>query len=782
MAVSNQTPRNVSVATAGATVFPYDFKVVDASDLLVTVDGVAKTLNVDYTVDGVGLDAGGNVTFLAALAGGETVMRKRNMAFVRTTDFQSLGDLRSSTLNNDQDAAVLMAQQIAEQQDRALTIPPESTANGTLPMPAALKPLVWNADGTAIENGDTTLTGDLLLRSNLASATGGKGASLVAVQDADGNFAASNVEAALAELAGKKGLGVNSVQAVLRRMADGETIKVVCIGDSITYGQLDAGGVAATPYPARLQALLREFYGNSNITVVNKGVAGSTVQDMLDRFATDVTAEAPDLIVFNGGQNDSRPPAAISVDEYASDVETYLNRCRPRPVIVLGVSPRAFENLGSNVVHFYRRTLAKIAQDRGLPYVDANARFQALYKARAYGRGRLSSDGAHLSLEGYRLLGDVVFCDAFTNDDLYIRPGQFKDVSGQWLFGKTGAYLLAGTNHQDAKSLTMGTDANGGSAKLYLFLDDWDECDLVLHATINCNTTGQQVKVTNISTGGQVTLALSPKLAGGVGWYALDYPIAALRLRPGLNNISLDSVSLSQWAVNGFSVLKRRSVLDRGGYLASYNEASDQNQLADFFGAGYGHGGVNGFDQLRAGPVHLSSGTKIAPICMLGDVNNDTAAPRWRWRATAYPGDVFHFGQQSTNGVDYMPVYSLTLDGTNAVVKCRDATNTQRTCATVALAVLTTGTEVKIDLNSTNTGWGLYVNDTLIYVETVPLSVGLLLGQSAASYPLLVNPPLLRLNGSAYNDVIRGETWRTYSDDKLHTITGAATEKVLTFA
>lgn len=197
MAVTAQTPRNVSTATAGATVFPYGFKITEDADLYVEVDGVAKTLDVDYTVSGAGTDGGGDVTFLVAMVGGETVVRARAMAYARAADYQSLGDLRSSTLNNDQDAPVLMIQQLAEGLGRSLRVrlADGATVDTELPAPDALKPLVWNAAGTALENGDTTLTGDMLLRGELASTATGKGAALVAVLQSATGAAARNVSA-----------------------------------------------------------------------------------------------------------------------------------------------------------------------------------------------------------------------------------------------------------------------------------------------------------------------------------------------------------------------------------------------------------------------------------------------------------------------------------------------------------------------------------------------------------------------------------------------------------
>lgn len=178
MAVTEQTPRNVSTAAPGATVFPYDFKIIASTDMLVEVDAVAKTLGVDYTLSGVGLDIGGNVTFVVPLVGGETVVRKREMPFTRETDYQNLGDLRSPTLNNDQDAPVMMIQQLADDLSRALRLPISSTASAELPELVALMPLVVSADGTSIVIGDTNLTGDMLLRGALQAISTGLGLSL----------------------------------------------------------------------------------------------------------------------------------------------------------------------------------------------------------------------------------------------------------------------------------------------------------------------------------------------------------------------------------------------------------------------------------------------------------------------------------------------------------------------------------------------------------------------------------------------------------------------------
>jgi hypothetical protein len=123
MTVTAQTSSNSSTGNGVTTVFPYTFKIIDDGDIEVRVDGVLKTLSTHYTVSGVGDNAGGNVTMLSAPANGAIVARRRNMALVREVDYQYQGTLPAAVLNPDQDAPVLMAQQLQEQIGRSLRGP-----------------------------------------------------------------------------------------------------------------------------------------------------------------------------------------------------------------------------------------------------------------------------------------------------------------------------------------------------------------------------------------------------------------------------------------------------------------------------------------------------------------------------------------------------------------------------------------------------------------------------------------------------------------------------------
>ncbi|EOZ2967052.1 phage tail fiber protein, partial [Klebsiella michiganensis] len=101
MSVPNQTPYNIYTANGLTTVFAFEFYLISASDIQVTINGSEVTSG--YTVSGVGNTNGGEVTFLTAPANGSTVIFERVTPTYRLTDYQDNGDLLADTVNKDFD-------------------------------------------------------------------------------------------------------------------------------------------------------------------------------------------------------------------------------------------------------------------------------------------------------------------------------------------------------------------------------------------------------------------------------------------------------------------------------------------------------------------------------------------------------------------------------------------------------------------------------------------------------------------------------------------------------
>jgi acyl-CoA thioesterase-1 len=86
-----------------------------------------------------------------------------------------------------------------------------------------------------------------------------------------------------------------------RKLAGTEPLRIVTIGSSSTAG---AGATSpANSYPRQLEVdLLRRFPGH-DIEVINVGVNGQEVADMLARLDRDVLSRKPDLVILQFGAN-----------------------------------------------------------------------------------------------------------------------------------------------------------------------------------------------------------------------------------------------------------------------------------------------------------------------------------------------------------------------------------------------------------------------------------------------------------------------------------------------
>ncbi|HGG8813944.1 phage tail fiber protein [Enterobacter hormaechei] len=101
MSVPNQTPYIIYNANGLTTVFPFEFYIINASDIQVTINGTPVTSG--YSVSGAGNVGGGDVIFITPPANGSVVMLERVVPTYRLTDYQDNGDLLADTVNKDFD-------------------------------------------------------------------------------------------------------------------------------------------------------------------------------------------------------------------------------------------------------------------------------------------------------------------------------------------------------------------------------------------------------------------------------------------------------------------------------------------------------------------------------------------------------------------------------------------------------------------------------------------------------------------------------------------------------
>jgi len=131
--IVDQQPFNEYEGNGVATVYPYEFELLSADDLVVTIDGVVIPAS-DFTLSGVGVQAGGDVTFDTAPADQSVVLIKRDIVLERDTDYQYGGDLLEATLDRDFNRLWMAAQEMRAAINGVMRAPyPEVLAD----MPAA---------------------------------------------------------------------------------------------------------------------------------------------------------------------------------------------------------------------------------------------------------------------------------------------------------------------------------------------------------------------------------------------------------------------------------------------------------------------------------------------------------------------------------------------------------------------------------------------------------------------------------------------------------------------
>lgn len=137
MAVQNQTPVASFTTSGVTTVFPFAFMLLDADDLVVTLDGV--TVSSGFGIAGIGAPAGGSVVFTTAPAPGQLLVLRRNIALQRLNDYQRNGDLLAQVLNLDLDRIWQALQGLRLDATRALKLPEDTLTDQTIDDDAAAR-------------------------------------------------------------------------------------------------------------------------------------------------------------------------------------------------------------------------------------------------------------------------------------------------------------------------------------------------------------------------------------------------------------------------------------------------------------------------------------------------------------------------------------------------------------------------------------------------------------------------------------------------------------------
>lgn len=153
MSVISEVSRVEYTGNGSATTFAYPFRILAKTDLRVLVSDILKTVDIDYTVTGVGEDQG-NVVFTTAPASGAKIVIRRRRPLKQETDLTNAGRFFPEQVEDALDHLAMLAQQVEDAVSRSLKLQETEAPTMGVEIPKvadrALKFLAFDASGKPI--------------------------------------------------------------------------------------------------------------------------------------------------------------------------------------------------------------------------------------------------------------------------------------------------------------------------------------------------------------------------------------------------------------------------------------------------------------------------------------------------------------------------------------------------------------------------------------------------------------------------------------------------------
>jgi lysophospholipase L1-like esterase len=195
---------------------------------------------------------------------------------------------------------------------------------------------------------------------------------------------------------------MNAARAIRER----REVTIVAMGSSST-----AGTGASDPthtYPAVLERELKRRWPEVQVTVINAGVGGEEVGQMVDRFGRDLLPRHPDLVIWQLGTN--LMLRSGTMESFADSLHDGLKTLVSLPADIVLMDPQfvprvLVEPLHARVVN----AIAGIAQEAG---ADVFPRFAIMRSWVAAGEYQMddftSPDQLHMNDVGYGCLAQLM--------------------------------------------------------------------------------------------------------------------------------------------------------------------------------------------------------------------------------------------------------------------------------------------------------------------------------------------------------------------------------------
>ncbi|MCL2155747.1 MAG: SGNH/GDSL hydrolase family protein [Leptospirales bacterium] len=195
-----------------------------------------------------------------------------------------------------------------------------------------------------------------------------------------------------------------NINNTLNKLKSGEKVKLVALGDSLTYGWMTQYG-----FLDYLEILVNKKYLNSQLLIINKGVPGDTAADGLHRVERDVIKLFPDLVFIQFALNDAY--SGLSANEFQKNIESIIGKIKERldPEIALLTSVAIQDNSMNRVANEFYMKISQSGEKYKLPVISVHEYWEKKIASGIKHSQLVQYDGVHPTEKGYELMAEAVF-------------------------------------------------------------------------------------------------------------------------------------------------------------------------------------------------------------------------------------------------------------------------------------------------------------------------------------------------------------------------------------
>jgi len=180
-----------------------------------------------------------------------------------------------------------------------------------------------------------------------------------------------------------------------------DDVKVVCLGDSITYG------FPWGPNESWTHMLTEAIDGE----VINRGIPGNTTTQMLERFDYAVTRFHPTHVIIMGGLNDV--VLRDSFDRITLNFKSMAEKARENNIKVIFGQPTVIDDPEfERLIWRIRGWIVQYAEENHLPVINFAQAFYDEHNNML--TELLAPDGAHPTKAGYKAMYAQIDLGVFT--------------------------------------------------------------------------------------------------------------------------------------------------------------------------------------------------------------------------------------------------------------------------------------------------------------------------------------------------------------------------------